>query len=326
MSNRYDYKARLPLNIISDKTKEVLPEYFVTEYPDLVKFLDIYYEFMEKDDEGFSYIIQGLYQVKDIDSVQLAQLDSIFREIGNNRQSADFFANPRFVAKVIASFYKAKGSKISAEGFFKAFFGEEANIIYPKRDIFIVNESAIGPDSVKYIQDAQRYQIHSILIQSGLPVSKWRDLFKLFVHPAGWYLSGDVAVESTIQLGLGVMPEVLLDSAAGLSTFEETANVNFGVHNYISRIVIDDTDTDLFAERISLTRIVDTFLNVELSVLNNEYNTLIEMIDENSPTFDNEDAGGKVSVTMSNAIETMDQSIYDYWDSDAIVFQYQDSA
>ena len=148
----------------------------------------------------------------------------------------------------------------------------------------------------------------------------------MFVHPAGWYLSGDVAVESTIQLGLGVMPEVLLDSAAGLSTFEETANVNFGVHNYISRIVIDDTDTDLFAERISLTRIVDTFLNVELSVLNSEYNTLIEMIDENSPTFDNEDAGGKVSVTMSNAIETMDQSIYDYWDSDAIVFQYQDSA
>lgn len=326
MSNRFDYQNRLPLNLIIDKVAPVLPEHFVTEYPDLVKFLDIYYDFMEKDDEGFSYYIQGLYQVRDLNSTLLTSLDNIFKEIGNNSQTADFFADPRFVAKVFASFYRAKGSKISAEGFFRAFFGETAEIVYPKRNMFIVNESLIGPDSLKYIQDAERYQIHSILIQSGIPLSKWKDLFKVFVHPAGWHLAGDVFVESTINLGLGSMPISIEDSNAGLIIFENVANVSFAQLSSVSGIITDDTDSDLFAERVSIIRRLSEISGITLAGLDDQYNTLISIIDENSPTFDEDSDGIIKSVDLSNALETMDQTIFDYWDSDANVYQYQDSA
>lgn len=321
MSNRFDYNGRLPLNLIIDKTKEALPEHFATEYPDLVKFLDIYYDFMEKDDEGYSYFIQGLYQARDLSTTQLSSLDNIFKEIGNNSQAADFFADPRFIAKVIASFYKAKGSKISAEGFFRAFFGEEASIVYPKNNMFIVNDSLLGTDSLKYIQDDKRYQIHSILIQSGIPVAKWQDLFKLFVHPAGWYLAGDVVIESIYNLNASLMPLAVLDSAAGTAIFEETAFATLTQNQSITGIISDDADSDLFAERVSLIRQIHLFNTLTITEIADQYNTIIKFADENSPTFDEDSDGTIRAVDFSNTVETMDMNKFDYGNP----IQYQDS-
>ena len=322
MSNRFDYNGRLPLNLIIDKTKEALPEHFATEYPDLVKFLDVYYDFMEKDDEGYSYFIQGLYQARDLSTTQLSSLDNIFKEIGNNSQSADFFADPRFVAKVIAGFYKAKGSKISAEGFFRAFFGEEASIIYPKNNMFIVNDSRLGTDSLKYIQDDKRYQIHSILIQSGIPVAKWEDLFKLFVHPAGWYLAGDVVIEGIYNLSASSMPIAALDSAAGTAIFEETAFATLTQNQSITGIIIDDNDSDSLAERVSLIRQIQLFNTLTIAGIADQYNSIIEFADENSPTFDEDSDGIIRAVDFSNTIEKMDMNKFDYGNP----LQYQDSA
>lgn len=322
MSNRFDYNGRLPLNLIIDKTKEALPEHFATEYPDLVKFLDVYYDFMEKDDEGYSYFIQGLYQARDLSTTQLSSLDNIFKEIGNNSQAADFFADPRFVAKVIASFYKAKGSKISAEGFFRAFFGEEASIVYPKNNMFIVNDSRLGSDSLKYIQDDKRYQIHAILIQSGIPLAKWKDLFKLFVHPAGWYLAGDVVIEGIYNLNAVSMPIAVLDSAAGTAIFEETAYATFTSNQSITGIITDDADSDSLAERVSLIRQIQLFNTLTIAELADQYNTIIKFADENSPTFDEDSDGTVRAVDFSNTIETMDMNKFDYGNP----LQYQDSA
>ena len=321
MSNRFDYNGRLPLNLIIDKTKEALPEHFAAEYPDLVKFLDIYYDFMEKDDEGYSYVIQGLYQARDLSTTLLSSLDNIFREIGNNSQSADFFADPRFIAKVISSFYRAKGSKISAEGFFRAFFGEEASIVYPKNNMFIVNDSKLGSDSLKYIQDDKRYQIHSILIQSGVPLAKWKDLFKLFVHPAGWYLAGDVVIEGIYNLNAVSMPIAALDSAAGTAIFEETAFATLTQNQSITGIIADDTDSDSFAERVSLTRQIQLFNTLTIAELEDQYNSIIQFADENSPTFDEDSDGTIRAVDFSNTVETMDMNKFDYGNP----IQYQDS-
>ena len=322
MANRFDYQGRLPLNLIIDKTKEALPEHFVTEYPDLVKFLDIYYDFMEEDDSGYSYYIQGLYQVRDLNTTMLSSLDNIFKEIGNNSQAADFFADPRFVAKVIASFYKAKGSKISAEGFFRAFFGEEASIVYPKNNMFIVNDSRLGTDSLKYIQDDKRYQIHSILIQSGIPVAKWQDLFKLFVHPAGWYLAGDVVIEGIYNLDAAYMPIAALDSAAGTAIFEETAFATVTQNQSITGIIPDEGDSDSFAERISLRRQIQLFNTITVGSLADQYNSIIQFADENSSTFDEDSDGTIRAVDFSNTVETMDMNKFDYGNP----LQYQDSA
>lgn len=320
MSNRFDYKSKLPVNLISDKITELLPEHYVTEYPDLIRFLERYYETLEEDDVGFSYFIQGLYQVKDIDTTLLESLDKLLKEIGNNSSAADFFADPRYLAKVFAYFYKAKGTRVSAEGFFMAFFNQPITVTYPKNNMFIVNESKIGPDSLKFIQDDKRYQIHSILIKSGVALSTWEDLYKKFIHPAGWYLAGDIEIESVFNASLDYMPLAVLDSSAGNLIVSDVASMEFAPISSITGIWSDDTDADLYAERISINKTLQLYSTISLSDISGQYNSIIDFIDENSPTFDQDSA---IGVDFSNTLETMDASIYDYWDSANNTFQYQ---
>lgn len=326
MSHTLDSLNRVPSNFITSKVKEILPEHFATDYPNLVEFLESYYDYMEKDDEGFSYFISSLYQARDLNTTLLTQLNGIFSEIGLGVTTFDINLNPRLAAKLFANFYREKGSANSAKLFFRGFFNEDVEIEYPKRNIFIVNESLLGPDSLRYIQDDKRYQIHSILIKSGVPISKWETLYKKFVHPAGWYLAGDIFVEGIVNLGLGTMPIALLDSSAGIITFENTASVATLSFTPITIITADDEDSDLYAERLSVSRSLSSLSTVTIGQMADQYNKFIEYADANSPTFDQDSDGTIRAVDFSNALETMDQSIFDYWDSANNTFQYQDSA
>lgn len=326
MSHTLDSLNRVPSNFISSKIKEVLPEHFVTDYPNLVEFLESYYDFMEKDNQGFSYFISSLYQARDLNTTLLDQLNSIFTEIGLGTNVSDFKINPRLVAKLFADFYREKGSANSAKLFFRGFFGEEVEIVYPKRNIFIVNESFLGPDSLRFIQDDERFQIHSILIKSGLPISKWEALYKKFVHPSGWHLAGDIFVESVVNLSLNNMPIAIQDSSAGIITFENTASIAALTFTPITIIIADDADSDLFAERLSVSRKLSNLSIITIGQMADQYNSFIEYADENSPTFDQDSDGTIRAVDFTNTVETMDQSIFDYWDSANNTYQYQDSA
>jgi len=325
MSHTLEFLNRIPANFISSKVKEILPEHYATEYPNLVEFLEAYYDYMEKDDEGFSYFISSIYQARDLNSNLLTQLDNIFDEIGMGVNTADFSINPRLVAKLFASFYREKGSANSAKLFFRGFYNENVEIEYPKRNIFIVNESLIGPDSLRYIQDDKRYQIHSILIKSGIPIARWETLYKRFVHPAGWYLAGDIFVETTVNLAIGDMPISIQDSSAGIITFENSASVATITFSPLTVIIADDADSDLYAERVNPYRMISSISDWTISEINDQYNSIIEAIDENAPTFDQDSDGIIKSVNMSNTLETMDQSIFDYWDSANNTYQYLDS-
>ena len=326
MSHNIKSLNRFPANFNKSNVKEILPEHFATEYPKLVEFLEAYYDYMKKDDEGFSYLINSLYQARDLNTTMLSQLDSIFLEIGLGQNSSDFDINPRLVAKLFANFYREKGSLNSAKLFFRGFFNEEIEVEYPKNNMFIVNESRLGADSLRYIQNDERYQIHSILIKSGVSISRWETLFKKFVHPAGFYLAGDIFVEGVVDLGLVNMPLSIQDSNAGIISFESTASIAAVSFQPLTIIQSDDADSDLYAERINPYRNLlagSIFTGAEFD---DQYNSFIDFADANSPSFDQDSDGIIVAVDMTNTIETMDQAIFDYWDSDDNTFQYPDSA
>lgn len=326
MTNVFDYKKRLPANFITDKVEDLLPEYFPTEYPNIVSFLKKYYNYMERDDEGFSYAIQTLYQARSLSENTLDQLDNVLFEIGNGTQGGDFFADSRNVAKLFSTFYRLKGSKLSAESFFRAFYGEEAEVVFPKNNMFIVNESRIGSESLRFIQDDKRYQIHSVLIRSGIALPVWQALYKTFVHPAGFYLAGDTIIEEPVTFTV-ILPEIIPDSAAGITVYEAVATALTTPLTSFSRILPDDGDSDLFDERVNIDRNLNTFSSFTLQEFDRQYAGFINAVSMNSPTFDADSDGIIRSVVgFSNTIETMDQSIFDYWDSANNTFQYQDSA
>ena len=201
------------------RKQEVLPSYFETDNAKLIDFLDAYYEFLDSDGQhGFGRQIRESLFARDIAETSTANLDEIIKEIGDGLQASSFFEQPRLMAKLLASFYRSKGTLVSAEGFFRGFFNEEATIEYPKSQIFIVGQDNIGFDSQKFIQDNKLYQIFSVLVV-GISTQDYEVLYKKFVHPAGFHFAGQVVSQTEASCSLlGLNP---LDSDALNPVFAE---------------------------------------------------------------------------------------------------------
>ena len=129
---------RLEISFKKNLVREVLPEYFAGEYPNVITFLEGYYDFLDSAD-NFGDMINDLYTIRDIEASSLIHLDNMFKEYALG-MSQDFFKQPREILKNFAKFFRVKGSKYSAEGFFRGFFGEDIEVSYPKTDIFTLND------------------------------------------------------------------------------------------------------------------------------------------------------------------------------------------
>lgn len=303
---------RRNVNLTESKVREVLPEHYTTEYPNLIKFLEYYYDFMDSDtNHGFDHSLHNLYKIRDLRATDVTLLNEIFKEIGQGLVSADFFTDPRQTAGFLANFYRIKGSLYSAEGFFRAFYGEQPEIVYPKNNLFIVGESKIGPESLKYIQDGEIYQVLSVLVRSGVPITKWRDLYKAFVHPSGFHLAGEVVIESLGDLNLNFMPLAVLDSNSNVFTLETSNGIAVSSLSSITGIYPDDLDADPYKERVDLNITVKAYADITIEQLETSYNSIADLLTMNSPTFDADSDGIIRIAKFSNTIETMDQALYD---------------
>lgn len=285
---------------------EILPEYFQRDYPNLLVFLEEYYAFIDSD-ETFS-VINELMGIRDIERTQLKYLDQIFNEVGGGAGSGAF-SDPREALRNFANYFRVKGTLFSAEGFFRAFFGEEVDVVYPKKDLFIVNDSLIGPGSLKFIQDGKLYQIFSILIKSSLPLADWNSLYKKFVHPAGWFLGAEVSFDTRASLSVGT-PDVLAADLTDIIVQSASQIVPlFGKPYELAVFIPDGSDSDS-DETIIRHRRVSEYANVEVDELIASYGQIAPnpdgLLDINSPTFDEDSGRPTGAVRVSNTIETMD--------------------
>jgi hypothetical protein len=190
------------------KVSQVLPPFFQEEYPLFVSFLETYYDF-EKE-ESVDHIIKNLIDIRNISTTDLEYLDLLLGEISDGLDTDSFDQNvnadPRFMTRLLSRFYRSKGTQLSAEQFFKAFYGVDIEVTYPKKNIFKLNDkpngSLIGPSSLKYIQDDRRYQIFSVLLKTPLSFSDYEAMYKKMVHPAGFYLAGETETQGFSDLNV----------------------------------------------------------------------------------------------------------------------------
>ena len=323
MSHVPDYN-RTNLNLRSYSIKEVLPQYYASAYPNLITFLEGYYDYMDSD--GTIDAIQDLYSLYDLESTDLKYIEQIFASIADGANST-YFGEPREVLRNFANFYRVKGTKYSAEGFFRAFYGLDVEIEYPKNNLFIVSESKIGTESLRYIQNGALYQIFSVLIKSSIPLSTWRELYKKFVHPAGFYLGGEVVLELVSTNSQFLVMPLSIDQPPPPLFVEGVAN--FTIPNGLVEtlgILPDDGDSDTVVERIDLDARVGDYANMRADVFAASYGKIEDTMNINSPTFDdsakdfapfysNGEAGPSTDqhgVRMSNDIERFDQAIWFY--------------
>ena len=304
---------RRELSVRKYHVKEILPEFFREEYPKLITLLDQYYEF-EESSESPSRLIDELYKSRDITQTDLSLLTFIEDELLLGQSFFEGFQDKRASSKYSNVLFRSKGTKYSIQQFFRTFFGVDPEVIYTKNNVFNVGDN-IGAESQKFITDNKLYQKHAILIKTDLAQNKWKDVYKLFVHPAGTFLGSQVQIVSSATeiisaplVTIEPPPPLAVHSQASFATFASIDNTS----------LVDDvgTDSDGILSRIR-PEIVSMSFNgmsgVTLEQIQDQYGNLREAQLATSPTFDDS------SIDLSNefTFETLDQDRHVFYSSDS---------
>ena len=300
------------------KVESVLPGHFAEDYPKLVSFLEAYYEF-EEDDKSPASLINSLFESRDITAADISLLSFIEDELLLGEQYFEGFKNKRAAARYSNTFYKSKGTLFSLQQFFRMFFDISPDIEYPKKYIFTVGQSDIGPESIRYIQDDKLYQNYAINIKADLPLSKWKEAYKLFAHPAGMYLGAEV---QAVAAGLmndfeKYAPEVkeprALDPivlSVGNSPFNGIVEVTGLIQERYGKpfSATEELTDDESMYRVKLPFNINAYAEKTIEELDRQYDTLNELYGVSTPTFDEDSDGTDFRAPrMSNIQDTMDE-------------------
>ena len=320
MTHTIEDQNRRDLPFFQSKIKDVLPEYAQEDYPNLITFLEKYYDFVSgTDDKAYDRIIHDIFSLKDVSQTDLSNLDLLLGEIGDGLTNASFFKQPRLMTRLLALFYQSKGTLVSAEGFFRGFFNQEAAIEYPKKDVLTINDADnnflshhIGFESQKFITNNTRYQVFSILVKTGLSTREYETLYKKFVHPAGFYFEGEVLLEN---------PASITPTAIGQNPLAEAeAIVIQGQEASISMLALDEPLTATLSigdssGRIILNDPISNYSSLTTTELDNTYDNVLQIMSPNSFTFD--DSADSIGPDTTITTETMDASMFTRYLSDS---------
>lgn len=307
--------GRRELNLSEYRVKESLPDYIVQEYPKLVSFLEKYYQFEQTDDSP-THLIQSLFESRDITQTNQVLLRFIEDELLLGESYFQGFPDKRSAAKFSNTLYRSKGTKYSIQQFFRMFFNIDPDLIYTKEQIFVVGESNIGPESQRFITDDKLYQQFALLIKSELPLATWKDVYKLFVHPAGMYLGSEVQIVGTVDLDIENQPDPGVFSPPPF-IIEGNASITpqaFAQHTALFNMVTGEDDLQ-FRTTLGTSGTYPTsgneikdYENFTLDQVHKQYSSMAELLTPNSPTLDDADdsAGDTYGLDISST-ETIDQ-------------------
>lgn len=185
--------------------ENLLPAYFVEEYPNFVQFISTYYDFLEAD-EGLDNLIERLIDVRNPDVASEEHLDRLKETYGPSFPAGAL--DKATALKIFEDWYKSKGNQEAIEAYFRIFLGTKAEVVYPKDNMLRVSDGNWDADAQRYIdqdghlseasmviQDSVYYQIFSYVIRSGQSIVDWGKDWRELGHPAGWNLFGEVQIE-----------------------------------------------------------------------------------------------------------------------------------
>ena len=202
MHSNFLDKRRRHLRLQPNQVDNVLPEHFGTSYPKFIQLLKYYYEF--QSEERSTELLSHMFATRDITETDITLLSYIEDELllGDSyfESFAEGDAQKRAAANFSNTLFRSKGTKFAIQWFFRSFFGIDVEIVETQEQVFKLNDaqSGIGSNSIRFLTDDKLYQTFAYLIRSSVPIVKWKDLFKLFVHPAGMYLGGELLVSDRV--------------------------------------------------------------------------------------------------------------------------------
>lgn len=311
------HQNRRPRNFLHRKVRDALPEFFTQDFPKLVTFLEKYYDYLDSDDvSSFDNQLRQIYQTRDTQEVPSKLLSTLISEIAAGN-TGDNFTDPNFYAQRIHELHRTKGSRFSIEEFFRAFYQQNVEVEYPKNNIFTVGHDSAGPlsrigaESNKFIRNNALYQIYSILIKSPLAQTTWIELYKKFVHPAGFYIAG--TVQTDVE-AVGTLSAPLASPDSGNPGVISSA-VTSAIAPFTQMTILSEgLSIDSGGFRSQLGQTIDKYQSIPANQLNTIYGNVNEILTVKSFTFDDSDIGdsaGTARPDFSLALETMDNEQFD---------------
>jgi len=181
---------------ISSLTERFYDQYILTEYPDLVNFFKIIFQYLEEHNNIFDLILNFIDRFVDIDNLSGSEdeIDLIIKDLYIEQYIPQF---PLYrlddidVIKVIKNakdFYSIKGTEKSYYFMFSLLNHLGAfDFYYPSTDILILSDSENGIlNSRKHIHDNYYYAFYTYEIQSTLfGYFELKDIIRNILHPVG---------------------------------------------------------------------------------------------------------------------------------------------
>lgn len=295
---------------------EVLPSHFIESNPKLVSFLENYYQY-EDSDGSASALLHDIIKSRDITATDDSLLDELEDELLLGASYFQGFQNKRAAAKFSNTLYRSKGTQFSIEQFFRMFFGESPVVRYTKQDVFTIGEDNIGFESQKFITNDKLYQTFALLIKIGIPTDVWRDVYKLFVHPAGMYFAGQVLIESSTESFIATsMPDAI--RSAVKPTAQGEATMSIGAFTDLTGIIADSDGAPGY-HRIGTDQFKYFDSDTSAAVFRTGGEDILELIGPNSPTMDDvADSDGATLMDQDiRLFNTLDKVDYRWYDSDS---------
>ena len=278
---------RRDLDLFKAEVENVLPQYFKSDYPELISFLNAYYETLQNNEDGFTDIILNSLHARDLYETYDYLYKLLMPELTLGTDITEVLSDSRLKGHLLANYYRKKGSLHGFKEFFRWLLDEDVQIEYTKKNMFLLNDpdSRIGNKSFRYIKNDKLYQTFAFLIKSGRTVSTWRDMYKQYCHPAGFYFEGSVVLQGMVDINIDDMPiNVRIDF---ISLDPQAADFDTSVESSVTALYADsiiDDGSELERARLDITIQSLSELTVETLELN--YNTLYDIISADSPTFD----------------------------------------
>jgi hypothetical protein len=127
-----------PRNIESVRTNDLLPQGIQAYASTLVSLLEHYYKYLNSTGLPSSEI-GSISTLKDIDAVSMKYIDQIEELIGKSIPYSKVL-NRVELYKIIVKYYNTRGSQDSIHTFFKIFFDQLVDIVYPREHLFDLSE------------------------------------------------------------------------------------------------------------------------------------------------------------------------------------------
>lgn len=185
----------------STRVKGLFPPALAENASALIGFLEEYYKYLNT--VGLpSNAIANITAEHDIDRVSSNYIDAIQQEIAQGVPNSKVLDRISLYKKIV-KYYSIRGTSESAVTFFRIFFDELAEIIYPKESLFKLSAGTGSFTSggqwaysdrkgfasdINKLHDGEYWQDYSYVIKSGIPIDEWENSYLKLVHPAGLYL------------------------------------------------------------------------------------------------------------------------------------------